>query len=151
MSKKANHELTEKFREKKERIHAFYAPQLENRKQEVKNAEVLVDEWVEDAENWRRMYFELCRKQSQPVCDRTPTEKEKLLTEAFKSVDEQRIEFAKANQELRDRVEELEDELQKARPSGRWADDTIKNQEKEIAGLYDQVLKIREITEEALG
>src|SRR5699024_10738734 len=31
---KTIHELTEKFREKKERIHAFYAPQLENRKAE---------------------------------------------------------------------------------------------------------------------
>lgn len=31
---KTIHELTEKFREKKERIHAFYAPQLENRKKE---------------------------------------------------------------------------------------------------------------------
>lgn len=114
---KTIHELTEKFREKKERIHAFYSPQLENRKAENEELEY----WkryakveTEQANYWYIKYREAVSSAAQPapsIHDSVIQEHEEQVGKLSRERDqwrdshraacERNVEWAGENQDLR--------------------------------------------------
>lgn len=113
---KTIHELTEKFREKKERIHAFYGPQLENRKaenRELEDVKRYAKMETESADYWHAQYRQAATaaRPAPSIDDSVIQEYEerigKLLRdvdqaqEAHRSAHRRNVEWVGKNQDLR--------------------------------------------------
>lgn len=115
---KTIHELTEKFAEKKERIHAFYAPQLENRKaenQELEDVKRYAKMETDSADYWHGKYREQVQvnatRPAPSIDDSVIQEYEEQIGKLMRDVDwvqsaytaanQQRIDWAGKNQDLR--------------------------------------------------
>lgn len=113
---KTIHELTEKFREKKDRIHAFYAPQLENRKaenEELEGVKRYAKMETESADYWHAQYLQAATaaRPAPSIDDSVIQEHEEQIGKLSRERDqwkaahglacERNVEWAGDNQDLR--------------------------------------------------
>jgi len=114
---KTIHELTEKFREKKERIHAFYAPQLENRKaenEELERVKRAAKAESDSADYWFEKATSAASRAQAPIHDSVIQEHEEQVGKLARERDQWKEAYHQAlarSIEYADKMQDLRGEL----------------------------------------